>query len=80
VTVYESNFNLGDLRQPPGVACPLCGHGLMDFGHDSQARPALSCACCRGFVRLVQRHRDTTPLFDLADAEDAALLPVAGGW
>jgi hypothetical protein len=50
----------------------------MGLSRDDQGREALTCNGCGAFCRLVQRLGDATPLFDLADAEAAALLP--GGW
>jgi hypothetical protein len=76
--MYQANSQADAPALPPGVCCPLCGHGLMTLGRDDRDRQALTCACCRALVRLVQRRGDATSLFDLADREAAGLLP--GGW
>jgi hypothetical protein len=65
------------VTSPPGIRCPRCGRSELRLEQGGRGT-VLACASCGTVVRLLQRHGDPQPAFDLDDR--TADVPPAGSW
>jgi hypothetical protein len=67
------------IEPPPGIRCPACGECELTLTTNASGQAVLTCASCKVFLRLLQRHGDPLPAID-ADDTTADAPPVGSWW